>query len=120
MLDRNQELVASLGRVSDNIAHELRTPLARLRTVLDGSSPEGTLKARMWKRPASRPTGSSRYSMRCCGLPGWIPGGTGSSAIPSSSTNWFDAVEFYAPEAEARQQSIGAPSLPAPSSATGT
>ena len=35
MLDRNQELVMSLGRVSDNIAHELRTPLARLQTTLE-------------------------------------------------------------------------------------
>jgi len=35
MLDRNQELMASLGRVSDNIAHELRTPLTRLQAALD-------------------------------------------------------------------------------------
>lgn len=35
MLDRNEELLASLGRVSDNIAHELRTPLARLQTSLE-------------------------------------------------------------------------------------
>jgi methyl-accepting chemotaxis protein len=51
MLDRNQELVASLGRVSDNIAHELRTPLA------------------------GKPKGSNESSMPCCGSRGWIPAG---------------------------------------------
>ena len=35
MLDRNQQLVESIGRVSDSIAHELRTPLARLRALLE-------------------------------------------------------------------------------------
>ncbi len=35
MLDRIEELVASVSRVSDSIAHELRTPLTRLRADLD-------------------------------------------------------------------------------------
>ncbi len=38
MLDRNVELMASIARVSDNIAHELRTPLARLRAALGEAS----------------------------------------------------------------------------------
>jgi signal transduction histidine kinase len=35
MLDRNAELVGNLKQVSNDIAHDLRTPLARLQQVLD-------------------------------------------------------------------------------------
>ena len=35
MLDRIQELMESVRRVSDNIAHDLRTPLTRLRSSLE-------------------------------------------------------------------------------------
>ncbi|MBP2160425.1 MULTISPECIES: HAMP domain-containing sensor histidine kinase [Asticcacaulis] len=35
MLDRNAELVGNLQQVSNDIAHDLRTPLARLQQVLD-------------------------------------------------------------------------------------
>jgi len=36
MFDRIEELVAGVRQVSDNIAHDLRTPLARLRNKLEG------------------------------------------------------------------------------------
>ncbi len=44
MLDRIQELMENVRRVSDNIAHDLRTPLARLRNHLEalGSQTETT------------------------------------------------------------------------------
>ncbi len=35
MLQRNEDLFESVRRVSDNVAHELRTPLARLRVQLE-------------------------------------------------------------------------------------
>src|SRR5262249_55590081 len=35
MLDRIEELVREIGQVSDNMAHDLRTPLARLRGRLE-------------------------------------------------------------------------------------
>lgn len=41
MLDRIGDLMAGLRHVSDDIAHDLRTPLARLRAQLGAITPEG-------------------------------------------------------------------------------
>ena len=53
MLDRIQELMDGIRRVTDDIAHDLKTPLARLRTRLeelreaggDGGDPAGSVEA---------------------------------------------------------------------------
>ncbi len=113
MLDRNQELVASLGRVSDNIAHELRTPLARLRTALEGASQEGGLKpedAESARVEADRLQQIFDALLRIARLD------TGRHRIIRNPVQLdelvHDAVEFYAPEAESRKQSISAAVTP--------
>ena len=113
MLDRNQELVASLGRVSDNIAHELRTPLARLRTALEAAPGEGGLKVEdveAARVEADRLQQIFDALLRIARLD------TGRHRIIRNPVQLDelvrDAVEFYAPEAESRQQSIGAAVLP--------
>ena len=109
MLDRNQELVASLGRVSDNIAHELRTPLARLRTALEGASltPEDVEAARV---EADRLQQIFDALLRIARLD------TGRHRIIRNPVQFdelvSDAVEFYAPEAESRKQALGAAVTP--------
>lgn len=113
MLDRNQELVASLGRVSDNIAHELRTPLARLRTALEGSVADGVIEtkdAEAARVEADRLQQIFDALLRIARLD------TGRHRIIRNPVQMdelvHDAVEFYAPEAESRRQSIGAAVTP--------
>lgn len=113
MLDRNQELVASLSRVSDNIAHELRTPLARLRTALDGSSAEVALKPEevdAARAEADRLQQIFDALLRIARLD------TGRHRIIRDPIQLDelvgDAIEFYAPEAESRRQSLGASVTP--------
>lgn len=99
MLDRNQELMASLGRVSDNIAHELRTPLARLRSALEGSVDIEAAQAEVDRlqqtfdallRIARIDTGRHRIGCEPVALDALV----------------IDAVELYEPEAEARRQRL--------------
>ena len=107
MLDRNQELMASLGRVSDNIAHELRTPLARLRTALDepvdgnGVDPDRVEAARI---EADRLQQTFDALLRIARID------TGRHRMAKSPVQLDalvgDAVELYEPESEARGQHL--------------
>lgn len=113
MLDRNQELVASLSRVSDSIAHELRTPLARLRTALDTASREGGLEpgdVEAARLEAERLQHIFDALLRIARLD------TGRHRIIRNPVKFDelvgDAVEFYSPEAESRQQSLGLSVVP--------
>ena len=69
MLDRIQALMESLKRVSDDIAHDLRTPLSRLRQRLEVerarvAAPENC--GRPWTNPSPKWTPYWKPSPRCC------------------------------------------------------
>ena len=104
MLDRNEELVASLGRVSDSIAHELRTPLARLLSALDAMDRQEAGAIEAAKAEAERLQQTFDALLRIARLD------TGRHRIRRDPVQLdelvTDAVEFYAPEAEARGQDL--------------
>lgn len=103
MLDRNQELVASLGRVSDSIAHELRTPLARLHSQLEdvtGSKCMNPGQVNAARVEVERLQQTFDALLRIARLD------TGRHRINHDPVRLDelvgDAVEFYEPEAETR------------------
>lgn len=108
MLDRNQELLASLGRVSDNIAHELRTPLARLRTALEGSAAGDHIAMSQIEAARSE---ADRLQQTFDALLRIARIDTGRHRMASAPVQLdvlvADAVELYEPEAEARRQRLG-------------
>lgn len=109
MLVRNQELVESLGRVSDSIAHELRTPLSRLRSLLhqlemaDGAA-DGDVLLGATIDEASRIEATFDALLRIARLQ------TRRHQIRRTEVEFdrlvADAVEYYLPEAEAQYQAI--------------
>jgi signal transduction histidine kinase len=112
MLDRNLELVTSVSRVSDNIAHELRTPLARLQMALDegGESAIDPQRAQVARNEAKRLQKMFDALLRIARLD------TGKHRIRREPVQvdeiLADAADFYAPEAEARGQSFNISVVP--------
>ncbi len=109
MLDRNQELVESLARVSDNVAHELRTPLARLNSMIEQLSSHGDqppppelMSATM--EEMRRIDATFDALLRAARLE------TGRHQLHREPVAFEqlieDAIEYYAPEAEERGQEV--------------
>lgn len=109
MLDRNQALVESLARVSDNVAHELRTPLARLHSMIeqlagagDGPPETGLVSATM--EEMRRIDATFDALLRAARLE------TRRHQLRREPVAFDqlvgDAIEYYSPEAEAREQSV--------------
>ena len=105
MLDRNQQLVESIGRVSDSIAHELRTPLARLHALLEQLDGEDEEQARNRLIAASldearRIESTFDALLRVARLQ------TGRHCLRRDPVDLAallaDAVQYYEPEAEAK------------------
>jgi signal transduction histidine kinase len=109
MLERIEEALEAVRRVSDNVAHELRTPLARLHADLDdlrNAQDEGERQrlADQASAEAARLQAIFDALLRIARiesgrhLPGFKP--------VDLSILVADAVEFHLPEAEARGQLI--------------
>lgn len=104
MLDRIESLIQSVARVSDSIAHELRTPLARIRAdleELDGAGDAATREALIAQANESAARLQSTFDalLRIARIE------AGRHALAADSVNLSalvaDAAELYAPAAEA-------------------
>ena len=71
MLDQIELLVHGVRNVSNSIAHDLRTPLAELRSRLEELALDAALARERHSRRSTAPsrtsTASSAFSTRCCG-----------------------------------------------------
>ena len=114
MLARTEQLVESVRRVSDSVAHELRTPLARLRAQLEPLRasrvpPPPELIDRVFGEVESL----ERTFDAVLRISRIESGRHGAVMAPVDlSTVLADAAELYAPEAERRQQSLQVSATP--------
>lgn len=107
MLGRIEESVESVRRVSDSIAHELRTPLARLHAALDelGGASDPTERERLINE-ANAEAGRLQSIFDALMRITRIETGRHSAELrPVDLTALLhDVHDYYLPEAEARQQ----------------
>ncbi len=109
MLGRIEEAVEAVRRVSDNVAHELRTPLARLHADLDdlrNTRDEG--ERQRLAEQASAEAGRLQAIFDALLRIARIESGRHLAGFKTVdlSTLLADAVEFHLPDAEARGQRI--------------
>lgn len=109
MLGRIEEAMESVRRVSDNIAHELRTPLARLHADLDelrmaGDENERQRLAEQASAEAGRLQAIFDALLRIARIESRRHR-AGFEHV-DLSTLLADAIEFHLPDAEARRQRI--------------
>ncbi|WP_293677314.1 HAMP domain-containing sensor histidine kinase [uncultured Phenylobacterium sp.] len=111
MLARIEGLVASISRVSDNIAHELRTPLARLRAELEELADAGDDREAVSTRTAAALAEAERLQamfealLRIARLQS---GPRGPMAPVDLTALLEDAVELHRPAAEEAGQTLTA------------
>ncbi len=94
MLDRLEDASRRQQRFVADASHELRSPLARVRTEAGGRPrPPGSGPTRMPPPPACSPRSSpcSTWSTTCWRSPGPTPGSRPASAARSTSTTWSPA-----------------------------
>jgi signal transduction histidine kinase len=111
MLDRLEASLEAVRRVSDSVAHELRTPVARLRASLsdlhDHPAPDGIAQALAeTTRLQTVIDAVLRISRIEAGRHAMASRPVDLSALVA------DVVEFYQPEAEARGQQLGLVAMP--------
>jgi signal transduction histidine kinase len=110
-LDRLQELMATIRRVTDDVAHDLRTPLSRLRQRLEAAAASGRdAEARGAVAGAieecDRILGVFEALLRIAQVEG---GGPRASFKPFDLSGVVEAVaEVYGPAAEERRQTLAA------------
>lgn len=114
MLARIEGLVASISRVSDNIAHELRTPLSRLRAELEEAAEsddpeESRARGLSALEEAGRLQAMFEALLRIARLES---GPGGEAATVDLSALLADAGELYQPSAEDRGQALDAEIAP--------
>ena len=123
MLDEIERLLGSIRAVTDNIAHDLRSPLNRLRnrleTALGESDPAGAPRDHR-AGDRARPTTCWRPSTPCCRSPMPRPGTSRGNLLPVDLVALsHDVAELYEPLVEEqglgtwRSRSPGRPPSPA-------
>jgi signal transduction histidine kinase len=114
MLARIEGLVASISRVSDNIAHELRTPLARLRAELEeAAESEDPAETRIRSLAALEEAGRLQAMFEALLRIARLESGPGGEAAPVDlSALLADAAELHQPSAEDRGQTLDAEVAP--------
>jgi signal transduction histidine kinase len=105
-LDRLQELMATVRRVTDDVAHDLRTPLSRLRQRLEAAGRDANARGAVAGaiEECDRILGVFEALLRIAQVEG---GGPRASFKPFDLSGVLDAVaEVYGPAAEERRQTL--------------